>query len=255
MGPPGCNPTRLCPPGTDFEGRCADCPQLADAIQDRYLVTSMTERQLRMAVTEPAKKAGSKVDDDLAGVLLTEVRNGQPGIFGAGVPLLPHARDQTRRCRTGETLTRTEFERTGGIEGAVAASAQRACDHLMPGQQAAARQVFLRLTATSRDGLDTAGRVTRVELTEGDSASQAQDVEAVLAAFAAGRLLTLAGGTAEISHEALLTAWPLPRDSWLAGTRTDRIVRTGCTPPLPSRHAGPVTRPISTAAGCSRRER
>ena len=78
MGPPGCNPTRLCPPGTDFEGRCADCPQLADAIQDRYLVTSMTERQLRMAVTEPAKKAGSKVHDDLAGVLLTEVRNGQP---------------------------------------------------------------------------------------------------------------------------------------------------------------------------------
>src|SRR5215472_17554776 len=40
----------------DFEARCADYPQLADPVQDRYLVTSMTERQLRMAIAEPAKK-------------------------------------------------------------------------------------------------------------------------------------------------------------------------------------------------------
>jgi hypothetical protein len=50
----------------DFEARCAEYPQLAGAVQNRYLVTSMTERQLRMAITEPAKKAGAKVDDDLA---------------------------------------------------------------------------------------------------------------------------------------------------------------------------------------------
>jgi hypothetical protein len=79
----------------DFEARCADYPQLTDAVQDRYLVTSMTERQLRLAISEPAKKAGSKVEDDLVGVLLAEVRNGQPGAFGAGVlPLLSHALDQ-----------------------------------------------------------------------------------------------------------------------------------------------------------------
>ena len=58
----------------DFEARCADYPQLADAVQDRYLVTAMTERQLRMAITEPAKTAGSRVDDDLVDVLLPEVR-------------------------------------------------------------------------------------------------------------------------------------------------------------------------------------
>ena len=44
----------------DFEARCADYPQLAGAIQDRYLVTAMTERQLRLAITEPAKKTGSE---------------------------------------------------------------------------------------------------------------------------------------------------------------------------------------------------
>ena len=211
----------------DFEARCADYPQLADAVQDRYLVTSMTERQLRMAITEPAKKAGSKVDDDLVDVLLAEVRNRQPGAFGAGVlPLLSHALDQAWRCRTGDTVTLADYERTGGIEGAVADSAQRAYDRLTPAQQAAARQVFTRLTATSSDGVDTADRATRAELTEGKSAAEAQDVEAVLEAFAAERLLTLAADTVEISHEVLLTAWPLLRDTWLAETHADRIVRT-----------------------------
>jgi WD40 repeat protein/transcriptional regulator with XRE-family HTH domain len=211
----------------DFEARCADYPQLTSAVQDRYLVTSMTERQLRMAITEPAKKAGSKVDDDLTGLLLAEVRNGQPGTFGAGVlPLLSHALDQAWRSRTGQALTLADYERTGGIDGAVAASAQRAYDALTPAQQDAARQVFLRLTATSAEGVDSAGRASRAELTDGKSPAEAQDVEAVLEAFAAERLLTLAAGTVELSHEAVLTAWPLLRDTWLADTHADRIVRT-----------------------------
>jgi WD40 repeat protein/transcriptional regulator with XRE-family HTH domain len=211
----------------DFEARCADYPELSGPVQDRYLVTAMTGRQLRMAITEPAKKAGSKVDDDLTGVLLTEMRNGQPGTFGAGVlPLLSHALDQTWRGRTGETLTLVDYERTGGIEGAVAGSAQRVYDGLTPGEQTAARQVFLRLAATNSDGVDTADRATRAELTDGKSPADAQDVETVLEAFAAERLLTLAAGTVELSHEVLLTAWPLLRDTWLTDTRTDRIVRS-----------------------------
>jgi WD40 repeat protein/DNA-binding XRE family transcriptional regulator len=211
----------------DFEAHCADYPQLAGAVQDRYLVTAMTERQLRMAITEPAKKAGARVDDDLAGVLLGEVRNGQPGIFAAGVlPLLSHALDQTWRSGAGESVTLADYERAGGIEGAVAASAQRAYDTLTPAQQTAARQVFIRLAATSTDGTDSADRATRTDLTTGKTTAEAADVEAVLEAFAAERLLTLSAGTVELSHEILLTAWPLLRDTWLADTHADRITRT-----------------------------
>src|SRR6185312_5793169 len=166
-------------------------------------------------------------DDDLTGVLLAEMRNGQPGTFGAGaLPLLSHALDQAWRSRTGSAVTLADYERTGGIDGAVAATAQRAYDRLTPPQQTAARQVFLRLTATSPDGADAAGRATRAELTGDKSPAEAQDVEAVLEAFATERLLTLAAGTVELSHEALLTAWPLLRDSWLADTHADRIVRS-----------------------------
>ena len=211
----------------DFEARCAEYPLLAGAVQDRYLVTAMTGRQLRMAITEPAKKAGSQVDDDLVKVLLAEVGTREPGGAGAGVlPLLSHALDQAWRSRSGEALSVADYERTGGIEGAVADSAQRAYDRLTPSQQAAARQVFTRLTAVSTAGVDTADRATTAELTEGKSKAQVRDAETVLEAFAAERLLTLAADSVEISHEVLLSAWPLLRDTWLADTRADRIVRT-----------------------------
>ena len=187
----------------------------------------MTERQLRMAITEPAKKAGSRVEADLAELLLKEVRARHPAASGSGVlPLLSHALDQAWRSRTGGTLTLADYERTGGIEGAVAGSAQRAYDRLTPAQQATARQIFARLTAASGDGVDVADRAVRVELTEGKSGAEVRDVEAVLESFASERLLTLAAESVEISHEVLLTAWPLLRDTWLAETHADRIVRT-----------------------------
>jgi WD40 repeat protein/DNA-binding SARP family transcriptional activator len=218
----------------DFETRCADYPQLVDALQDRYLVTPLTARQLRMAITAPAGAAGSAVDDDLVAVLLREVSTRPPPggahagpVSGAGVlPLLSHALDQAWRNRTGDVLTLADYERAGGIEGAVADSAQRAYDTLTPAQREAARQVFARLTATTDDGTDTADRVPRAELSEGGDPARARDVDAVIEAFAAERLLTLTAESVEISHEVLLSAWPLLRDTWLADTRADRITRT-----------------------------
>jgi WD40 repeat protein len=210
----------------DFEARCADYPGLAEAIQDRYLVTAMTERELRMAVTEPAKMAGSRVDDDLVELLLADARVSQPGARAGALPLLSHALDQAWRSRRGEMLALPDYDRAGGIEGAVAASAQRAYERLTSSQQTMARQVFMRLTATSTDGSDTADRATRAELAQGRIPAETADVEAVLEAFAAERLLTLAADSVEISHEILLTAWPLLRDTWLAETHADRVVRT-----------------------------
>ena len=74
--------------------------------------------------------------------------------------------------------------------------------------------------------MDTADRATRAELIHGKSPDEMRDVQAVLEAFAAERLLTLAADSVAISHEVLLTAWPLLRDTWLAETHADRIVRT-----------------------------
>jgi WD40 repeat protein len=229
---PGTAPAALIVLGVraDFEARCADYPQLVEAIQDRYLLTAMTRRELRLAITGPARKAGSRVDAELVDDLLREVGTRLPAgpgpsqVVGAGVlPLLSHALDQAWRNRTGDTLTLADYDRSGGMETAVAASADRAYEGLTARQQATARQVFLQLTAAGGEGADMAIRADRAELSAGENTD---DVQAVLAAFAAERLLTLSADSVEISHEVLLTAWPLLRDTWLAQTRADRLVRT-----------------------------
>ena len=213
----------------DFEARCADYPQLAGPVQDRYLVTAMTERQLRMAITEPTKNADAAVDDSLVEVLLADVRTRQPGTSGAGMlPLLSHALDQAWRSRAPDRRSPRPTMNAPAASRAPSLRAPSApADGLAPAQQTAARQVFTRLTAASAEGsVDYADCATREELTAGKSPAEAQDVEAVLEAFTAERLLTLATDTVEISYEALLTAWPLLRDTWLADSHADRIART-----------------------------
>lgn len=218
----------------DFEPRLADFEQLASAVQNRYLLTPMTRRQLQIAITQPAIAVDSNVDSQLVQVLLEDAqiraetsRGDSNAMTGAGMlPLLSHALDQAWRRRTGHILTLADYERTGGIEGAVAESAQRAYEQLNPHQQAIARQVFSGLTATSNDGIDTASRANRHDLTAGRNEAQTHEVDTVLETFAAERLLTLGTDYVEISHEALLTAWPLLRDVWLAETRADRATRT-----------------------------
>jgi WD40 repeat protein len=223
----------------DWEAECAEYSELKAAVQDRYLVTSMTERQLRLAITKPAETADAAVDEDLVAQLLAEVRARRTGVAVPGVlPLLSHALDQAwrsrPRSRTREKLTLVDYERTGGIERAVADSAQSTYNELTAGQQAAAQAVFVRLTTTSADGVITADRATKAELTEGKSGAEVTDVTAVLESFAAKRLLTLSADTAEtgrevvveISHEVLLSTWPLMRDNWLGGPPADRAIRS-----------------------------
>ncbi|MCZ4120283.1 NACHT and WD repeat domain-containing protein [Streptomyces sp. H39-S7] len=221
----------------DFEARCTSYPQLLDAVQDRYLVTPMTEPQLRAAVTEPARVACATVTPALVEALLEEIRTHAPPPFddprlpaasGAGLlPHMSHALDNAWRQRADPTLlTLADYVRTGQIEGAIAKSAQHAYATLTPAQTIVARQVFVRLTAAAEDGINLADRVTRTELFEGRTPAQVRDVETVLEAFATHRLLILAVDTVEISHEVLLTAWPRLRDTWLTETHTDRIIRT-----------------------------
>ncbi|WP_043740118.1 NACHT and WD repeat domain-containing protein [Nocardia carnea] len=217
----------------DFESRCEDYPQLIDAVQNRYRVTAMTDEQLAMAITEPAKQAGYRVDDDLRDRLLREIRSrtigttetgGQiPSVAGV-LPLLSHALDTAWRARAGNTLTVADYERSGRIGGAVARSASRTFNALPDHRRVVARQVFTRLAVAAGDGTDTADCVPRTDLAR--IPGSRADVDAVLEAFAAERLLTLGSGTVEVSHEIVLREWPLLRDVWLAETHNTRAVCT-----------------------------
>jgi hypothetical protein len=95
---------------------------------------------------------------------------------------------------------------------------------LTPSQREVARPMFLRLTTTSEDGTAARDRVPREELLDAAGPHRRDDIAGVLDAFTAERLITQAAADVEISHDALLTAWPLLRDEWLAGSRADLAV-------------------------------
>ncbi|MFE4061755.1 NACHT and WD repeat domain-containing protein [Streptomyces sp. NPDC059096] len=225
---------------SDFEARATDYPQLIDAVRERHLLTPMSELELRTAITEPARRAHAEVHTALVDTLMEKISPHTldtaqdptdaraPAARGAGLlPLLSHALDNAWRRRADDTLlTLNDYTLTGGLESAVADSAQHAYDLLTPTQQTTARHVFLHLTATDENGNDTAAPTTRNDLLTATGPARAEHVPAVLEAFAGQRLLTLAPDSVEISHEALLNAWPLLRDTWLADTHTDRILRT-----------------------------
>lgn len=195
----------------NYERRCAEYPQLADAVRDRYLLDSMSDRDLKLAITQPARRAGASVEPELVERLLTEARDST-----GALPWVSQALMRIWPTRTAEVLTVADYDVIGGIELELAAHALGAYHVLTERQRDTARQMFLRLTATGDDGGDHAVPVTWDDV---HASLTSLEVEGILNIFAAERIVTLTGEGVEISHTALLTAWPLLRDDWLADRR------------------------------------
>ncbi|MFJ9853450.1 hypothetical protein [Streptomyces sp. NPDC101150] len=211
----------------DFYARCLDHPELADTLQHRHMVLGpMTASELRRAVTGPALAVGLQCESGLVELILKEVGDGHgsgKGGYEAGVlPLLSHALLMTwQRRRTGK-LTVSGYRASGGIRGAVAASAERAWSGLDPAGRTMARALLLRLVKVGEDTSDT-----RRHSTPGELARQAGDpakAEACLEALAQARLVTLDAESVEITHEALLQAWPRLR-AWIDEDRSGNLLR------------------------------
>jgi hypothetical protein len=189
----------------DFYGHCARHRELLDALhRSQSLVGPMNAEQLRRAVIEPAARRGVSLENALVARLIADVA-GQQG----ALPLASHVLVETWRRRRGTVLTLAAYEDAGGVEHALARTAEEVYDALPEGEKQAARQVFQRLVALG-DGIeDTRRRVARAELDAGD---------ALVDRLAAARLVTLDRDTVELTHEALLHAWPRLVD-WLAEDR------------------------------------
>jgi WD40 repeat protein len=200
----------------DFYGHCMDSPDLLAHLRDAQVaVGAMTTEELREVIVEPAARAGARVESALLTALVAQV-GGRAGLL----PLLSHALLETWRRRRGNTLTLSGFEDTGGIEGALAKTAEDVYAEFGPEQQLLVRQLFLRLTAVG-DGIgDVKARVGRDELDA--------DFTFVLERLAAARLVVLDTDSVEMTHEALLRSWPrLGR--WLAEDRDGRRVHRQLT--------------------------
>ncbi|MDF3292229.1 nSTAND1 domain-containing NTPase [Streptomyces silvisoli] len=216
----------------DFYGQCLVHPELADALQHRHMVLGpLTTTELREAVIGPAKAIGLELEPGLAELIIREVSagDGQAGPDGArhaheagALPLLSHALLATWQRRKGGRLTLSGYRAAGGIRGAVAATAERAWSGLDPAGRAAARLLLLRLVRLGEDTQATRRRGTRRQLA--DESTDPDKTEESLEALVRARLVTLDAESVEITHEALLHAWPRLRD-WLDEDRHDNLLR------------------------------
>ncbi|MFI7121964.1 helix-turn-helix domain-containing protein [Amycolatopsis sp. NPDC049868] len=192
----------------DFYNHCAQNPQLAAALQDTLVtVGPMTVDELRHAITKPAVNANCTIETALLATLIAQAQ-GQAGVL----PLLSHALLETWRHRKGHTLTLAGFHNAGGIAGALANTAESVFTDFTDSQQAVAAQLFRRLTAVGEGTDDTKRRINLDELDDN------QDTRSVLAALVSARLIMLSQDTVEITHEALIKAWPRLAD-WLQEDR------------------------------------
>ena len=199
----------------DFWDRCAAYPDLVAGLQDgQFVVGPMSDSELRVAITGPAAAAGLRIEPALTEAILGDLRvAGRDG--GAGVlPLLSQAMVLTWEVREGNRLTSHGYGQTGGVSRAVQTGADKAYDALPAIQQALAREILRSMTVASRDGRLARRPVTRADLYSEFSGVDHEQVNAVLEAFAAGRLMILNDDTAQIAHDVLLHAWPRLR-AWL----------------------------------------
>lgn len=208
----------------DFLDRCAAHPELASALQEGpFFVGPMTESGLRLAITGPADAAGLTIDDSLTSTILSDLRAaGGDDTIGA-LPLLSQAMKVTWENREGNRLTSRGYDLAGGVRLAVQTSADAAYDALPAGRQELARQILTAMTAADRDGRFTRRPVNRADLCAGHLDTGESQVDEVLEAFAARRLIVLSDGTAQLAHDALLRAWPSLRD-WLAEDQATLIL-------------------------------
>jgi WD40 repeat protein/transcriptional regulator with XRE-family HTH domain len=190
----------------DFFPRAAADPRLVPALQSwQMVVPPLSETELRSAIEGPATAWSSGVDEALVEVLLTEilpVRRPENAL-----PLLSHALRAAWAERKKGRLTLNHYRAAGGLGGAVQQSAEQAYAGLSPDQQELARRLFLRLVTIDDEHVPTKRRITRGELPTG--------VEPVIEPFVALRLITVDEHNLEISHDALLTAWPRLAE-WIA---------------------------------------
>jgi len=200
----------------DFYGRCAAYPEFASLLSSNHVLLGAMQRdELAHAIEGPAERAGLQAERELIDALVGDVA-GEPG----ALPLLSTTLVELWRRRTGRVLTASSYRESGGVRGAVARLAEHAFAQLDEAEQAAARAVMLRL-ADEEDGAIVRRRVPIEEL---DTATD-DAVARVVGVLTEARLLTVAEGTVEVSHETLLTEWPRLR-GWLDEDRAGRRLHT-----------------------------
>lgn len=196
----------------DFYGYCTQHAGLALALRTnvQYPLAPMNETELRQIVVRPAEAVGLVVEPALEATILADSA-GQPG----ALPLVAHALREAWNRHSGDVLRLDDYLATGGLGQAIAQTSERLYETLDAEARKAVRSVLLRMTALG-DGTDvTRRRIARAEL---NGLADDTVIDQVIGQLAAARLIVVEEGAVDVSHEALIHAWPRLA-TWLADDR------------------------------------
>jgi len=194
----------------DFVEHCITLPTLKPSLDAPFVLGPMTADELARVVTKPAEAAGLEVEPGLVDRLVTDVGAGRdPG----ALPRLAHALRETWHNRAGNRLTLNGYQRTGGVDRAVALTADGVYNRLAEPDRWALRGALLRMITLLDDGGIARRRASKTEVPP-----------RVLESLVAARLVTVDSDAVSLSHDALLTSWPR-LGQWVEEDRHGLLVR------------------------------
>lgn len=204
-----------------YQAAAAEAVLLPALRHNQILLGPMTAGELREAVLGPAERVGAAVEAGLVELVLADLTPGSPPGFAhdpGALPLLSYALLATWERASRNQMTVADYRSVGGLHGAVSQAAERLYGDLSEQERDTARSLFSRLVRVDGDGPPTRRRAPRSSLTETGDPDRDRRAESVLERFVAARLLTADAAAVQISHEALLRAWPRLGD-WVESDR------------------------------------
>ncbi len=169
-----------------------------DLVRRPVVVGPLDRPALFRVVEEPAAQAGLHFAPGLVSIIVDDTGGGD------ALPLLAYTLESLYRMARGAgTVTEADYQRLGGVAGALAKHADRVVDAMHDIDREAVLSTLLRFVTLDESG-PARRRVPRRTL--GD------DERPIVDAFVEARLLTTSsvGGeaTVEVAHEALFRQWP-----------------------------------------------
>ncbi|MEQ9001321.1 MAG: caspase family protein [Coleofasciculus sp. B1-GNL1-01] len=210
----------------DFLGKCAENEYfgLTEYInQNQYLVPTLTAYELEESIIKPAQKVGLEVERGLVEQMVDDVQ-GSPG----SLPLLQYTLTELWYQKTVTRLTLAEYNRLGGVKGALQKQANLFFESLSETEQKIAKRIFLELTQLGEGTEDTRRRVLKTELVTTEYSEKT--IDNILQKLVRVRLVVTdelqARGQADhnaltvidVAHESLIRHWPQLKN-WLEENR------------------------------------
>jgi WD40 repeat protein/energy-coupling factor transporter ATP-binding protein EcfA2 len=216
----------------DFLGECTFYPELRKRIETRQkLVGPMEPAELITAMKMQADRGGLRFEAGLSHSILNDVQ-GEPGVM----PLLQYALQEMWKRRRGRWLCDEEYQAIGGVQKAIAKTADDFYNSLSVAEQEQVQNIFLRLTRLDASAVagekrrDTRRRVELEDLVPtGDDPAVTRKLVQQLAGGGVRLVVTSRNEATgkeevEVAHEALIRYWPTLQN-WLNQNRNDLLLR------------------------------